>query len=188
MSAAAPAPLSKTVPFPESEPIVLLNPFRSKTELTVNSEFLLKPFNDPAWSVPALTIVPASVGIVAGQPVKVHVPVPNLMSWRKLVPFSSIPLNIVLVSSLPTTNVACVAPSVKTVPVPEASPPLNSNLPCCPIVIFRKRWRSQGYRHATGPCIAINCQSVCLGTRCLICAVVGRTVADHRYGVVRWDA
>ena len=52
------APLFKTVPIPESEPIVLLNPFRSKVEFTVKAEFGLKAVADPAWSVPALTVVP----------------------------------------------------------------------------------------------------------------------------------
>ena len=52
------APLFKTVPFPESEPIVLLNPFKSKIEFTVKAEFGLKLVADPAWRVPALIVVP----------------------------------------------------------------------------------------------------------------------------------
>ena len=51
-------PLFKTVPFPESEPIVLLNPFKSKIEFTVKAEFGLKLVADPALRVPPLIVVP----------------------------------------------------------------------------------------------------------------------------------
>ena len=50
--------LLNTAPVPEGEPIVLLNPCRSKTEFTVKAEFWLNAFADPAWSVPALIVVP----------------------------------------------------------------------------------------------------------------------------------
>ena len=56
---AGPAPLLVTVPLPESEPIVLLNPFRSNTdtEVTVYAELALNAVAEPACSVPEPTLV-----------------------------------------------------------------------------------------------------------------------------------
>jgi hypothetical protein len=45
------------VPVPDSEPIVLLNPFRSRTDVTLNVEFGLSAVADPACSVPDATLV-----------------------------------------------------------------------------------------------------------------------------------
>ena len=58
VNAEAVAPLFNTEPVPESEPIVLLNPCKSKMEFTVKSEFWLSALANPTWSVPALTVVP----------------------------------------------------------------------------------------------------------------------------------
>ena len=60
-------PLLVTVPFPESEPMVLLNPFRFSTEVTVNAELGLNAVGEPAWSVPLLTIGSAAVVVHARQ-------------------------------------------------------------------------------------------------------------------------
>src|SRR5260370_14454406 len=53
----AAVPPFKTVPVPESEPIVLLNPFKSRVEFTVKAEFGLNAVVDAAWNVPAMSVV-----------------------------------------------------------------------------------------------------------------------------------
>ena len=68
VNVAVAVPLFKTipVPFPESEPIVLLNPLKSRVGFTggfagravnVKAEFGLNAVVDPAWSVPAMSVV-----------------------------------------------------------------------------------------------------------------------------------
>ena len=53
----AAAPVSVTVPVPAKEPIALEKPPRFKIEVTVKSEFALKPVVEPACSTPTLTVV-----------------------------------------------------------------------------------------------------------------------------------
>ena len=46
-----------TVPAPAREPTVLEKPARSRVEVTVKAELELKAVVEPAFSVPALTVV-----------------------------------------------------------------------------------------------------------------------------------
>jgi hypothetical protein len=50
-------PLFVTLPLPESEPMLLLNPWRSSNEVTLNAEVALNAVGEPACSVPELTLV-----------------------------------------------------------------------------------------------------------------------------------
>ena len=115
-----------TVPVPANEPTVLEKLARSKVEVTVKAELALKAVVEPAFNVPALTVV-APLYVLA--PEIVRVPVPFLVNPRVPAPSVKVPLKLVLELLPPVVKVAeVVEVLLVTVPVPANEPTVLEKL------------------------------------------------------------
>jgi hypothetical protein len=106
---------------PASEPIEVLNEFRSSVEVPFNVTALLadNAFAAPTFSVPELFTVVAPEYVFA--PLNVSVPVPAFVSPVALVPSWITPAYVVELLSPPAVSVAAAAtPLLVTVVVPDA--------------------------------------------------------------------